>query len=56
MGVCELSPSNEYFQEISNPINLNLDSSETTDTKQKYNLIKNNKYNNNEQIAKNKRK
>ena len=54
MGVCELSPSNEYFQEILNPINLNLDSNETTHTKQKFNSLKNNKYNNNEQITKNK--
>jgi len=56
MGVCELSPSNEYFQEISNPINLNLDSSETTDVKQKYNSLVNSKYNNNVQISKNKNK
>ena len=54
MGVCELSPSNEYFQEISNPINLNLESSETTDTKQKYNSLTNNKYNNDEQVTENK--
>lgn len=54
MGVCELSPSNEYFQEISNPININLDSSETTDTKEKYNSLTNNKYNDGNQVTKSK--
>ena len=38
MGVCELNPSNEYFQEISNPIKMNIDSGDTKEKKSKNNI------------------
>ena len=49
MGVCELSPSNEYCKEISNPININLniDSNNTTGTKSKNSSIQKKKENEN---------
>ena len=55
MGVCELNPSNEFFQEISNPIKMNINSPNTTDTKSKSstNSNKNNiQKNNNNDINK----
>ena len=55
MGVCELNPSNEFFQEISNPIKMNINSPNTTDTKSKssINSNKNNiQKNNNNDINK----
>ena len=33
MGVCELKPSIEYYQEISNPINISMGSNDTNEKK-----------------------
>ena len=48
MGVCELSPSNEYIKEIKNPIKFNNESKDITDKdiKSYSNIYKNEKNDN----------